>query len=138
MNPHYDVIVDGLLKRLAEQGNKREDFEYVLDRVLDQMEGNPTIILPPGPPEVCEACCDPREFDDRDESVKLSDMRETLENIASYYDGEDPDVYFNLDGQPLYPDNVEWFGTCTIQQRGILSAEPPVELEPSVFFNFSE
>lgn len=36
MNPHYDVIVDGLLKRLDERGNTTEDLEYVLARIMSE------------------------------------------------------------------------------------------------------
>lgn len=123
MNPHYDVIIEGLLKRLDEQGNKREDIEYVINRVIGQAT----------PPQVFEACCDPCEFD---ENIKLKAFIKVLENISSQYSSQypngDPNIYFNFRETQLEHLDIKWSGTFTLKR------EDSLKLEPSVFFNFSE
>lgn len=62
MNPHYDVILDGLIKRLNERGNLPDDLDYVVKRLQDEVASPMLDALVPKPAGH-ECCCDPTQIE---------------------------------------------------------------------------
>lgn len=59
MNPNYDVILDGLIKRLNERGNLPNDLAYVVSRLQKEVASP---MLDALVPKQHECCCDPSQL----------------------------------------------------------------------------
>lgn len=61
MNPAFDVILDGLIKRIKETGDNQVNLSYVLGRIFDETNANEFFTVIEHPPITGEAATDETE-----------------------------------------------------------------------------